>query len=42
MTEYQNDKLLQKWHKMREMTKMTKVTKITKAINQEQEQLIDF
>ena len=36
MTEYQNDKLLQKWHKMREMTKMTK------AINQEQEQLIDF
>ena len=39
MTEYQNDKLLQKWHKMREMTK---VTKISKAINQEQEQLIDF
>ena len=24
------------------MTKMTKVTKMTKAINQEQEQLIDF
>ena len=41
MIEYQNDKLLQKWHKMREMREMTKVTKITKAINQEQEQLID-